>query len=113
MACNKWKMKFDDKYPRAQYLEQKDDVLKGDSFKVCTVCGAPTSWMEMNFQAYVCSEECCEDLWQDYVAAYNYATKKYGPPYPPYHEFDLVERFEKVMEDEKKNKNSKRESEAD
>lgn len=52
-------MKFEEKYPDAEYLQvYGEDMLKDKEQLPCWICKTPTSFVEMNYQAYICSEEC-------------------------------------------------------
>lgn len=54
-------MKFGDKYPDAQYLEEcEPGIVHGSIETPCENCNALTYWYELNFEAYLCSEECVE-----------------------------------------------------
>ena len=62
-------MKFDDIYPYADYLDTNGDMVKSNKQKPCWHCGELTSWVEINFMAYLCSEECYNAKWQEYIEA--------------------------------------------
>lgn len=56
-------MKFEDKYPDAEYLSIYDGcMLKGDEQLPCWHCGTPTSFIEINYEAHICSEECLHQI---------------------------------------------------
>jgi len=64
-------MKFDVCHPEAKYLEQfitKDGscIGKGRVPGKCWNCGELTTWIEMSFQAHLCSDECCIKKWKEY-----------------------------------------------
>ena len=55
-------MKFQDKYPNAQLLKPTiENVMRVDITDVCWNCGKPTNWVDIDFMAYLCSEECLID----------------------------------------------------
>ena len=65
-------MKFDEKYPNTEILSSQannDDIMKGSVEKPCWHCKAPTAWVEMNFQAHLCSEGCVKAKWNEYARA--------------------------------------------
>ena len=62
-------MRFCDLFPGAEYLARRADMLKSDGQRSCWVCGAQTSWIEINFACYVCSEECLMELDAGYAMA--------------------------------------------
>jgi len=51
-------VKFDKKYPKAKYLHQYNGMLKGKDPRPCWNCKELTTWLEIDFCAYICSEEC-------------------------------------------------------
>lgn len=52
-------MKFTDKYPDADYLSvSPDGMLRGKELLPCWHCGEPTPFVEINYEARICSEEC-------------------------------------------------------
>ncbi len=63
-------MKWDDKYPDAAYLDEMEScIVKGCVPRPCWHCGAATVWYEINFGAFLCSEECVKAKWDEYAAA--------------------------------------------
>jgi len=65
-------MKFDKKYPNAEYLKQCGSMLKGkeDNPQPCWNCKELTTWVDMDFQAYLCSEECLAIKNKEYCEAF-------------------------------------------
>ena len=52
-------MNFEIKYPDATNMEEvREGLIKSDKKRSCLVCGSPTSFVEINYQAYFCSEKC-------------------------------------------------------
>ncbi len=54
-------MKFQDKYPRTDYLEEVEPgIIREKEFLPCWHCGELNMFVEMDFEAPLCSEECSE-----------------------------------------------------
>lgn len=52
-------MKFDKKYKNIPVMELGDDTyLRTKRKYACCVCGQPTHFVEINYEAPFCSEEC-------------------------------------------------------
>lgn len=47
--------------------------------KPCWICGQPTTWVELNFQTWVCVGVCTERAWQKYWEANREIEKRYSP----------------------------------
>jgi len=63
-------MKFDKKYPNAKYLEVFDEgIMKGKKPHVCWHCGEGCNWVDIDFEAHLCSEECQQAKWKEYCKA--------------------------------------------
>lgn len=87
-------MKFDELWPDVKYIQSPYESLKisRESFnklkekepeyafrlahylKVktlssCCQCGELTNWLEINFEAPICSEECDNKAWKEYINA--------------------------------------------
>jgi hypothetical protein len=61
---------YDELYPSAIELSfVEGDLLKATRSQPCSGCGRQTSWIEVNFGAYLCSEDCAKQAWNDYVEA--------------------------------------------
>lgn len=66
-------MNFDDKYPEVP----DDGEIKSVSWTMvrlapatpCCICGDPTDWVALAFEASVCSEECLAKLDEDFSRA--------------------------------------------
>jgi len=75
-------MTFDERYPDAELWFQPGDdmneVMKCPEAKPCWQCGTPTRFVELNFEAHVCSEACNDAAWRDYFEACRKAFEKYG-----------------------------------
>lgn len=56
-------MKYDQKYPNAKPMQMVETTImcakKADS---CYRCGALTKFVDIDFEAFICSEECDEEL---------------------------------------------------
>ena len=56
-------MNFKDRYPNAQYLDEvRMNIIKSDIEEPCFICGTPTYFHEINYQAAFCSEECIDKM---------------------------------------------------
>lgn len=69
-------MNFFKKYPNAKPRAEGGEEYEGcmvlaqiskdidvvDEYRGCRKCGEPTLWIEINYGAYVCSEECLQEL---------------------------------------------------
>lgn len=51
-------MKFDIKYKDLKPMQVRDNYLRGKTWGKCWHCGAPTQFIEINYEAHLCSEEC-------------------------------------------------------
>jgi len=66
-------MDFDEKYPYAIYLEEPEtDIIKGERTYPCSNCKKPTNWIEVNFIAHLCSEECVKAKWIEFEESCGY-----------------------------------------
>jgi hypothetical protein len=81
-------MNFDDLYPNiipslgpeSEISFEGSHLFKYGESKPCWNCGNLTNWIDILFEAQICSEECERQKWKEYWEAFNEATKKYGPP---------------------------------
>lgn len=71
-------MKFDLLYPnQPMTLDQHDIEFEGSSIwkygepNPCWNCGELTSWIDLNFEAYLCSEECERQKWAEFIRDFN------------------------------------------
>lgn len=48
---------------------QEGNYLKSETSSPCCICKEPTSWIEINFQGNLCSEECDKKMWDGYFEA--------------------------------------------
>ena len=63
-------MKWDSKYPNAKAGDEPQRcICKFDSEHPCCQCGVPTSWADIDFEAWLCSEECALALWKEFKDA--------------------------------------------
>ena len=66
-------MKYDKKYPNARPLQEVEKtIMKAHKPDNCYMCGVMTDFIDMDFDAYICSEECDEALMNDF---FKYAIK--------------------------------------
>lgn len=64
-------MTWDELYPNApvEFEPVGTDVVRVSVTAPCWHCLRPTAWAELNFQAHLCSPECADAKWQEYLAA--------------------------------------------
>jgi hypothetical protein len=63
-------LKYELKYSNSSYLsEVEPGILKGEKYEPCWKCGFPTRFIDMDFQAYLCSTECLELVMDEYATA--------------------------------------------
>ncbi len=66
-------MKFDEKYPSAlpniEHNFEGSTVFKVKGSGECAVCHTQTSWCDLSFECFVCSEECDRKMWNGYFKA--------------------------------------------
>jgi len=66
-------MKFEELYPNAKYTDEiqfeGSFLIKGDDRQKCWNCGEFTIWIDVLFEAYLCSEECERQKWREYFDA--------------------------------------------
>ena len=70
-------MKFDKKYFNLQPSEIVGDILKSDRFESCCECGHLCSFIEVNAEAYFCSDECVDKFYHDFYMANRRIVEKY------------------------------------
>ena len=81
-------MKFEAKYPDVPHGWQTPKGSSDTGMFVCRTspggrcwhCDEITPWIDMGFEANLCSEECYRAKWAEFQEAYNQASIKYGPP---------------------------------
>ena len=62
-------MKYHDRYPNMKPLEDEcDNIMRGVIAGPCTWCGKPTHYIEINYEAWFCSEECLKAAEDDWLA---------------------------------------------
>lgn len=64
-------MLFSEKYQQAKIQEQPEgeDVFLGSREYPCMECGRPTPWVDLCFEAHLCSEECSQAAWHGFLWA--------------------------------------------
>lgn len=64
-------MLFSEKYQQAVIDEQPEgeDVFLGSREEPCMHCGRLTQWIDLSFEAHICSEECSQAAWQEFIWA--------------------------------------------
>lgn len=56
-------MKFIDKYPIMKPIsEEHNGIMRGRDMGNCCVCHQLTDFIEINYEAYICSDECLNKL---------------------------------------------------
>ena len=68
-------MKFDDHYDPS---DREYDMVFASSESPCWHCGEMTGWIEINFEAYLCSTECVDTKWAEFISAYKKIKKMAG-----------------------------------
>lgn len=51
-------MLFDLRWPKAKPDEKHGRLIKTKKNVACNVCGVETSWVDLDFSSYLCSDEC-------------------------------------------------------
>lgn len=60
-------MIYEEKYPNAQPKDcLYDDVLLVGSLGPCAVCGRQTRFIDICWEAHICSDECNNALWDEF-----------------------------------------------
>ena len=63
-------MKFDEKYPMGnEHINDYKNTVKSQNLGICGVCKNQTHWINLDFECYICSEECLNQLWEEYTQA--------------------------------------------
>lgn len=62
-------MKFNEKYPSLKPGEVEGDILRVDHFESCHECGHLCSFIEVNTEAYFCSDECVDKFYHEFYKA--------------------------------------------
>ena len=62
-------MNFDKKYPDAKSTDSDylEGIIKINNAKPCLNCGTLARWIDIDFQAYLCSEECQQEKLNEHV----------------------------------------------
>lgn len=59
-------MKYIDKFPDMKpifpHFEERENMIRGHYEKPCIICGSPTEFIEINYEARLCSEECVAEM---------------------------------------------------
>lgn len=56
-------MKYADKFPDMKPIfDVCDGMMRGRTMKPCIICGNPTEYIEINYEARLCSEECVFEM---------------------------------------------------
>lgn len=64
-------MKFIEKYPSMKAVaEVKDCIMRGGT-SPCAICGDLTEFVEINYEAHICSDECLDKMEADKELARN------------------------------------------
>lgn len=69
------RLTFDELYPDAEEDFQPESshlVFKSGVTNPCWRCKRPTQWVELSFEAHMCSPACDDESWDDYRRAVLY-----------------------------------------
>ena len=56
-------MLYADKYPDMDAItDERDGIIRGFSSSPCYICGKPSQYIELNYEATFCSEECLAEM---------------------------------------------------
>ena len=56
-------MLFEKKYPNMKPInEEHRNIMRGKEAQPCCVCGRMTTYIEINYEAYFCSDECVNKM---------------------------------------------------
>ena len=56
-------MKFTDKYSDMKPIDDVcNGIMRGTEMKPCLICNDPTEYIEINYEAHFCSEECVKKM---------------------------------------------------
>lgn len=56
-------MKFIDKYSTMKPIaEEHNGIMRGRGMAKCCICHQPTDFIEINYEAYICSDECLNKM---------------------------------------------------
>ena len=61
IVCGGDPMKYDNKFPHARPDDDKEYdrcMIKLSRSEPCFVCGSRTQWVDIDYQCFICSEEC-------------------------------------------------------
>ena len=47
-------------------VDEKDGIMRGKEKGLCVVCGLATSFIDIDFEAHVCSDGCRKELIKNY-----------------------------------------------
>ena len=65
-------MKFSEKYPNMRPIvdEAPNGIIRVHEKQPCWNCGELTEYIDINFEAYLCSEECQAQKDSEYIDAF-------------------------------------------
>lgn len=73
---------FNELYPHPiSEVDYPHGVFATSSLKPCAVCEDETAWVDLTFEANLCSSECQEIMWHGYMAASRASGFRYDPEY--------------------------------
>lgn len=56
-------MKYKDLYPKMKMIEEEHkSIIRSAIAQPCCICGEPTEYCEINYEAFFCSEECLSEM---------------------------------------------------
>lgn len=76
-------MRWEQKYPEAQVDQDQVQygVYRSGVIGTCFVCGKRTSWVDISFDAHLCSEECEQASLDDIATRTQDAAKQQQPSF--------------------------------
>ena len=60
-------MKYEKEYPNLKPFGVIGNVMRGSKADNCHVCGARTEFIDTDFECYICSDECADQLTWEFL----------------------------------------------
>lgn len=60
-------MKYEKEYPNLKPFGVIGNVMRGSKSDHCHVCGAQTEFIDTDFECYICSDECADQLTWEFL----------------------------------------------
>lgn len=61
-------MLYDEKYKGMKPVEEARNIIYGHKERPCIICGRMTRYIEINYEAHFCSEECLKEMDKTYLS---------------------------------------------